>query len=189
MQKRPPSNAISVTPPRRRSRHSVHPAQRPASQPRSLAPPPTTTPAVTTSTTTPAATPAPPNTAPGEGNSSSVTTLHDHCLCSVGGSCDICCTAHPVALATKAEVDSLLQRVLDLEVCLKTENKSLRLQVLALEERNDHLENEIAMLRSNTSTKAKPASTNNKGRYKGAPPKKRVSLLSRRFMSPCHMTH
>ena len=89
--------------------------------------------------------------------------MHDHCLCSVGGSCDICRTAHPVALATKAEVDSLLQRIRDLEVHLKTENKSLRLQVLALEERNDHLENEIIMLRSSTSTKAKPSSTNNKG--------------------------
>ena len=60
-------------------------------------------------------------------------------------------TSAAVALATKTEVDSLLQRVLDLEVRLKTENKSLRLQVLALEERNDHLESEIAMLRSNTS--------------------------------------
>ena len=94
----------------------------------------------------------------------------------MGGSCDICRTAHPVALATKAEVDSLLQRVLDLEVRLKTENKSLRLQVLALEERNDHLESEIAMLRSNTSTKAKPSSTNNKSRYKGAPPKNSLPL-------------
>ena len=111
MQKRPPLNAISATPPHRRSRHSVHPARSPArspaSQPRSLVPPPTI-PAATTSTTTPAATPAPPNTILGESNSSSVVTLHDHCLCLVGSSCDICRTAHPVALATKAEVDSLL---------------------------------------------------------------------------------
>ena len=92
-----------------------------------------TIPGATMSTTTPAATPAPLNTALGESNSSSVTIQHDHCLCPVGGSCDICHTAHPVALATKAEVDSLLQRVLDLEVRLKTD-KSLRLQVLALEE-------------------------------------------------------
>ena len=105
--------------------------------------------------------------------------MHDHCLCSVGGSCDICRTAHPVALATKAEVDSLLQRILDLEVHLKTENKSLRLQVLALEERNDHLENEIVMLRSSTSTKAKPSSTNNKGHYKGASPKNSLPLPAR----------
>ena len=83
-----------------------------------------TTPAVTTSTTTPTTTPAPPNAALGEGNASSATTLHDHCLCSVGDSCDRCRTVHPVAFATKAELDSLLQRVLDLEV--------LHLQVLPL---------------------------------------------------------
>ena len=133
-----------------------------------------TTPAATTSTTTAAATPAAPNATLGEGNASSCTTLHDHCLCSVGDSCDRCRTVHPVAFATKVEVDSLLQRVLDLEVRLKTENKALRLQVLALEERNDHLETEIALLRSKTSNKVKPPSTNNtnnKGRVKAARPK------------------
>ena len=101
--------------------------------------------------------------------------MHDHCLCSVGDSCDRCSTVHPVAFTTKAEVDSLLQRVLDLEVRLKTENKSLCLQVLALEERNDHLESKIAMLRSKTNDKAKPPNTNNKGRVKGAPSK--ITLL------------
>ena len=93
----------------------------------------------------------------------------------MGDSCDRCRTVHPVAFATKVEVDSLLQRVLDLEVRLKTENKALRLQVLALEEQNDHLETEIALLRSKTSNKVKPPSTNNtsnKGRVKAAPPKK-----------------
>ena len=53
-------------------------------------------------------------------------------------------------------MDSLLQRVLDLEARLKTENKSLRMQVLALEEQNDHLKNEIDMLKSNMSTKSLP---------------------------------
>ena len=96
--------------------------------------PPPTIPAATTSTTIPVSTLAPPNTALGESSSSLVTMQHDHCLCPVDGSCDICHTAHPMAVATKAELDSLLQRILDLEVRLKTENKSLRLQVLALEE-------------------------------------------------------
>ena len=96
----------------------------------------------------------------------------------MGDSCDRCRTVHPVAFATKVEVDSLLQQVLDLEVRLKTENKALRLQVLALEERNDHLETEIALLRSKTSNKVKPPSTNdtsNKGRVKAAPPKKKTA--------------
>ena len=93
----------------------------------------------------------------------------------MGDSCDRCRTVHPVAFATKAEVDNLLQRVLDLEVCLKTE-KSLRMQVLALEERNDHLESEIALLRSKRSNKAKPFNTNNKGRVKGAPSKNSLPL-------------
>ena len=125
VQKRPALNAIPVIPLCRRSRRSqpsVQPTRRPASQPRyPILPPTTTTSAVTTSTTTPTATPAPPNTALGEGNAPSATTLHDHCLCSMGDSCDRCRTVHPVAFATKAEVDALLQRVLDLEVCLKTE--------------------------------------------------------------------
>jgi len=102
--------------------------------------------------------------------------LHDHCLCSVGDSCDRCRTVHPVAFATKAEVDSLLQRVLDLEVRLKTENKSLRLQVLALEECNDHLESKIAILKSKTNNKAKPSNINNKGHVKGAPSKNSLPL-------------
>ena len=99
------------------------------------------------------------------------------CAQCMGGSCDICRTAHRVALATKNDVDSLLQWVLDLEVCLKTENKFLHLQVLALEERNDHLESEIAMLRSNTCTKAKASSTNNKPHQKNSLPLPDKSLL------------
>ena len=50
------------------------------------------------------------------------------------------------------------------------------MQVLALEERNDHLESEIALLRSKTSNKAKSFNTNNKGFVKGAPSKNSLPL-------------
>ena len=64
-------------------------------------------------------------------------------------------------------------------MCLKSENKSLCLQVLTLEERNDHLDSEIAMLRSNINAKAKPSSTSNKGHHKGAPPKSSLPLTAK----------
>ena len=74
----------------------------------------------------------------------------------------------------KAEVDSLLQRVLDLDVRLKTD-KSLRLQVLALEERN-HLESKIAMLRSNIK-QSPPVPTTD--RHKGTPPKNSLPITAK----------
>jgi len=157
---------------------SSKPSKKPSSSPASSSTTPThsSTPTATTPFT-PAATKANPSSVPGEGNPL-VAPLNNNCLCPSGGSCDICCTIPPVPLpvplaayASKAEVDSLLQRVLDLEARLKTENKSLRMQVLALEEQIDHLKNEIDMLKRNISTKTKPASGSTKGHHKGVQPK------------------
>ena len=120
----------------------------------------------------PSSSPAPSSTNPTHPSTSSTITPPTPVATEANPSSDAVPPPAPlVAYASKAEVDSLLQRVLDLEARLKTENKSLRMQVLALEEQNDHLKNEIDMLKSNMSTKTKPASSSTKGHHKGGQPK------------------
>ncbi len=66
------------------------------------------------------------------------------CLCPNGSSCSICFEAPAKSYASNTEVEALVQRVLNLEMRLKTENRSLRLQILALEERTADLESKLS---------------------------------------------
>ncbi len=59
-----------------------------------------------------------------------------------------------------------MHRVLELEVHFKTENKSLHMQILALEECNDHLQKEISRLKQAQSSEktSSRASANNRAK-------------------------
>ena len=85
----------------------------------------------------------------------------------------ICCTeliTTTEAFASKAERETIIRCALDLEVHLKSENKCLRVQVIALEEHTTDLQNEVSKLRQ-SQPKLKASGSNPQGQPKGVPPK------------------
>ena len=61
--------------------------------------------------------------------------MHGHCFAPAVGSCDICRTeliTTTEVFASKAERETIIWCALDLEVHLKSENKCLRVQLIAL---------------------------------------------------------
>jgi len=102
-----------------------------------------------------------------EGVNPNVAPLQSHCLCPAGGSCDICRTeliTTTEAFASNAERETVIRCTcaLDLEVHLKSENKCLHVQVIALEEHTTDLQNEISKLRQ-SQPKLKASGSNPQG--------------------------